>query len=167
MRKLTDAEAKSGYTPDFGFNPNWKRQKAICGYEHCIELMSISEETTKKSCPIFGHDCPGGKEMVKKCVIGKTRFIPKERLAKKETLKGNPKMMRELKDIQQAIQRFCDTNKGNVVFISDSTVYNPKTGKIKDSILGLYGGKEVLVAALNHLRDIIKDAVDKDDFVNV
>ena len=65
-RKLTAREARSGYTNYFGFNPNWEKQKAICGYEHCIELMPL-KRNSKKSCPIFGHDCPGGKEMTQKC----------------------------------------------------------------------------------------------------
>lgn len=73
----------------------------------------------------------------------------------------------ELKDIQETIQRFCAANKNNVVFIADFAVYNPKTGKVKDNFLGLYGGRKVLVASLNHLRDIVEDAVDKEDFVNV
>ena len=83
MRKLTDAEARSGYVKEFGFNSNWKKQKAICGYEHCIELMPHSgRKKSKESCPIFGHNCPGGKSMVAKCIIGKKRIIPKERIAK-------------------------------------------------------------------------------------
>ena len=77
------------------------------------------------------------------------------------------KLQCELKDLQQAIQRFCAANRNNVVFVSDFTVYDPKTRKVKDSILGLYGHKKVLSAALNHLRDIAEDAADKDDFVNV
>ena len=68
-RKLTDVEARSGYTKDFSFNPNWKEQKAICGYEHCIELMPLEEDRIDKSCHIFGHNCPGGKEMAQKCRV--------------------------------------------------------------------------------------------------
>ncbi len=82
MRKLTGVEARSGYTKEFGFNKDWKKQGALCGYEHCIELMFLTEKSTKISCPIFGHNCPGGKEMVKKCIVGKKRFIPKERFKK-------------------------------------------------------------------------------------
>ena len=82
MRKLTDVEARSGYIEEFGFNKDWREQQAICGYEHCIELMFITEETTTLSCPIFGHNCPGGKQMVKKCIVGKKRFIPEGRLWK-------------------------------------------------------------------------------------
>jgi len=81
MKKLTGKEARSGYTKYFGFNPNWKKQKALCGYEHCIELMYIGAKRTKKSCPLFGHNCPGGKAMVDKC--RKTlEDVPEERFAK-------------------------------------------------------------------------------------
>lgn len=117
-KALTDAEAINGYIEDFSFNPNWKKQRAVCGYEHCIELMPLygftrkqaiednkrSKEClkkgifksgkkidkfmvnlmkkevkdfnsldypitvdTSKSCPIFGHNCPGNLEMVQKC----------------------------------------------------------------------------------------------------
>lgn len=63
-------------------------------------------------------------------------------------------MQCELKDIQESIRRFCAVNKNDVIFISDFTAYDRKTGKVKDSILGIYGDKDVLVGALNHLRDI-------------
>lgn len=38
-----------------------------CLYEHCIENMPLSRDNTDKSCPTFGHDCPGGEFQVKKC----------------------------------------------------------------------------------------------------
>jgi hypothetical protein len=79
--KFTDAEARSGYIKDFSFNPDWKEQKCTCGYEHCIELMPLTKSMTKKSCKIFGHNCPGGSEMVEKC--GKTIYdIPIERITR-------------------------------------------------------------------------------------
>ena len=85
MRKLTDAEARSGYIKEFGFNPNWKKQQCICGYEHCIELMPHEgRPRSKKSCFIFGHNCPGGEEMVKKCITGKNRIVPKERIVEED-----------------------------------------------------------------------------------
>ena len=80
MRKLTGKEARSGYTKEFGFNKDWKKQNAICGYEHCIELMPL-ESPSDKSCPIFGHNCPGGKEMVSKCQMEFDK-IPKDRFCK-------------------------------------------------------------------------------------
>ena len=77
-RKLKPEESRSGYIEDFSFNPDWKEHKAICGYEHCIELMPIGEKITNRSCPIFGHNCPGSIGMVSKC--NKTiKDIPKER----------------------------------------------------------------------------------------
>lgn len=130
MRKLTGAEARSGYVKEFGFNKDWKKQKAICGYEHCIELMDLPPIPRKeaiehnnylkeclktkvlgdgrpldkarekwfkqqvkdfrpetysiktdrgKSCLIFGHNCPGGKEMKEKCKVNK---VPEERFYK-------------------------------------------------------------------------------------
>ena len=75
-------------------------------------------------------------------------------------------MQCELKDIQEAIQRFCAANRNNVVFIADFAAFNPKTAKVKDNILGLYGDKQTLIAALNHLKEVVEDAA-KDDFVNV
>ena len=69
MRELTQQEAKSGYTNYFGFNPHWRKQQCICGYEHCVELMPVAEQTTEKTCSIFVHNCPGGKETVQKCVV--------------------------------------------------------------------------------------------------
>jgi len=80
MGKITDEEAINGYVKDFSFNPNWKKQKALCGYEHCIELMPLTKRTNK-SCKVFGHNCPGGKEIVDKC--NKTLYdIPKVRFAR-------------------------------------------------------------------------------------
>ena len=79
MKKLSNSEAKNGYIPYFGFNPKWREQKAICGYEHCIELMPLQTETNKNSCHIFGHNCPGGAEMVQKCLVDE---VPKERTVK-------------------------------------------------------------------------------------
>lgn len=73
----------------------------------------------------------------------------------------------ELKDVQQAISRFCAANKNDVIFISDFAAYNPKTGKVKDNILGLYGPKDALLGSISHLIEVILDAADEDGFVNV
>ena len=73
----------------------------------------------------------------------------------------------ELKDIQEMISRFCAANGNDVIFIADFLAINGETGKVKDSILGVYGNKEDLVVALNHLRDIVEDAADEEDFVNI
>ena len=74
-------EARSGYHSEFKPNKNWKKQKCICKWEHCIELMPLYEVerrlckkepnwnkyfTSKKTikfpgnCPVFGHMCPDG-----------------------------------------------------------------------------------------------------------
>ena len=73
----------------------------------------------------------------------------------------------ELKDIQEAIMRFLAANGNDVIFIADFLAYDRKTGKIKDNILGLYGDKTILVETLNDLRNIIEDAKDKDNFINI
>ncbi|GAH79725.1 unnamed protein product, partial [marine sediment metagenome] len=44
--------------------------------------MPLTEEPTEYSCPVFGHNCPGGTEKISKC--GKTiEDIPSERFIKK------------------------------------------------------------------------------------
>jgi len=48
-----------GWAEDFKANKDFKEMGLVCAYEHCIEHMPLSEEPTEKSCPIFGHDCPG------------------------------------------------------------------------------------------------------------
>jgi hypothetical protein len=54
-----------GYCINFERNKNYLKQKLICPYEHCIELMPL--KYGKKSCSIFGHDCPGGEEQAREC----------------------------------------------------------------------------------------------------
>jgi len=58
--------AKCGYSRCFEPNPHWKEQGGVCMYEHCIENMPLLING-ENSCPIFGHDCPGGKLQVSKC----------------------------------------------------------------------------------------------------
>lgn len=87
--------ATCGYSFCFEPNERWKEQGGMCQYEHCIENMEIYEEegqkcielgwitkdgypdinryiatygNSGKSCPIFGHDCPGGEKQVLECV---------------------------------------------------------------------------------------------------
>lgn len=57
-----------GYSLDFSANSHWREQGLLCKYEHCIEQMPI-EESTAESCPVFGHDCPGGQEAVAACEV--------------------------------------------------------------------------------------------------
>ena len=71
-----------GYSVDFSPNTDYAKHGLICEWEHCIEWMPLTEESTKYSCPVFGHNCPGGAEKVSKC--GKTiEDIPSDRFVKK------------------------------------------------------------------------------------
>lgn len=71
-----------GYSIDFSPNLDYEKHGLICEWEHCIEWMPLTEEPTEYSCPIFGHNCPGGVEKVSKC--GKTiEDIPINRFIKK------------------------------------------------------------------------------------
>ncbi|MGD0280250.1 MAG: DUF4145 domain-containing protein [Smithella sp.] len=49
--------------------PNYcfQDQGLSCEYEHCIEHFPIQEENGGGSCPLFGHDCPGGAAQVAFC----------------------------------------------------------------------------------------------------
>lgn len=71
-----------GYSIDFSPNLDYEKHDLICEWEHCIEWMPLTEEPTEYSCPVFGHNCPGGVEKVSKC--GKTiKDIPSDRFIKK------------------------------------------------------------------------------------
>jgi hypothetical protein len=71
-----------GYSIDFSPNPDYARHGLICEWEHCIEWMPLTEEPTEYSCPVFGHNCPGGVERISKC--SKTiEDIPIDRFMKK------------------------------------------------------------------------------------
>lgn len=59
--------AKCGHSRCFEPNPKRKKQKGICIYEHCIENMEITEKPTIESCPVFGHNCPGGEKQAQYC----------------------------------------------------------------------------------------------------
>jgi hypothetical protein len=70
-----------GYSIDFNPNVNFEEQGLFCEWEHCIEHFQLQDISNEKSCPVFGHDCPGGPERVKKC--GKTiDDIPENRFVK-------------------------------------------------------------------------------------
>lgn len=70
-----------GYSIDFSPNLDYKKHGLICEWEHCIELMPLTEKPTKKSCLLFGHNCPGGVMKIREC--GKTiEDIPKNRFIK-------------------------------------------------------------------------------------
>ena len=62
-------------------NSHYEKNGLFCEWEHCIENMPITSENTELSCPVFGHNCPGGVDKVKIC--GKTLAeIPEERFLK-------------------------------------------------------------------------------------
>lgn len=69
-----------GYSINFSPNDNYKAYGLNCEWEHCIEWLPLTEEDTELSCPVFGHNCPGGKAKVAKCRktiedIPKNRFV--------------------------------------------------------------------------------------------
>jgi hypothetical protein len=56
-----------GYSINFSPNPDYKKQGFVCPWEHCIEHFPVTEKENGKSCPAFGHDCPGGANQVIRC----------------------------------------------------------------------------------------------------
>ncbi len=71
-----------GYSVNFSANPDYKQHGLACEWEHCIELMPLTEETTRNSCLLWGHNCPGGVDKISECNktiddIPPTRFIKK------------------------------------------------------------------------------------------
>jgi hypothetical protein len=64
-RKYGDASV--GYAKDFSANRDYRAMGLTCPYEHCIENMPLGEGPSEGSCPVFGHDCPGGPKMVRTC----------------------------------------------------------------------------------------------------
>jgi hypothetical protein len=81
---ITDELNKSfstGYSIDFKENLEYEKNGLFCKWEHCIERMPLSKKRTEFSCPVFGHNCPGGLVEIKKCGK-KISDIPKERFVK-------------------------------------------------------------------------------------
>lgn len=56
-----------GYVPITQFNHAFRIQQFWCPWEHCIELFPLPKVRTPGSCPIFGHDCPGGEGQAVSC----------------------------------------------------------------------------------------------------
>jgi hypothetical protein len=56
-----------GYIERFEPNDAFIRQGIICHWEHCIEYMPLEHNRNENSCPVFGHNCPSGKEQVVIC----------------------------------------------------------------------------------------------------
>jgi len=57
-----------GYSTDFTPLDNFEKYGLSCPWEHCIENMPL--ENGAASCPLWGHDCPGGEEQVILCKDG-------------------------------------------------------------------------------------------------
>jgi hypothetical protein len=57
----------TGYSFNFTPNLEYKEQGILCEWEHCIEWMPLPKERNPKSCPVFGHECPGGASRVASC----------------------------------------------------------------------------------------------------
>lgn len=64
-RRELFGETRTGYVENSSPMENYEELGLICGYEHCIELQPLTE--TKLSCPVFGHNCPGGLSQVRVC----------------------------------------------------------------------------------------------------
>jgi len=56
-----------GYSLNLAPNEKWGAEGLICQFGHCIERMPLRSEGGERSCPVFGHDCPGGTRQVKAC----------------------------------------------------------------------------------------------------
>lgn len=70
----------TGYSINLLPNEKFQEHGLLCEWQHCIEQMPLGEEETEVSCSAFGHDCPGGASVKKKC--NKTgNDIPPERFA--------------------------------------------------------------------------------------
>lgn len=76
----------TGYSINVEPNVDYKEQGLSCEWEHCVEHFPQSEQQTELSCPVFGHDCPGGIESRRKCKKG-IDDIPKQRFARGKELK--------------------------------------------------------------------------------
>jgi hypothetical protein len=50
----------TGYSINFQPNRDYEAQGLSCEWEHCIEHFPLREEPDDRTCPIWGHDCPGG-----------------------------------------------------------------------------------------------------------
>lgn len=70
-----------GCSINFSSNSDYKKHSLFCEWEHCIEWMPLTEKPTQKSCPCFGHNCPGGFLKIKECGK-KFKDFPRERFIK-------------------------------------------------------------------------------------
>lgn len=60
-----------GYSLNFAPNLDFEEQGLACEYEHCIEHMPLTGG--EDACPLWGHDCPGGRRRVVTCPTAQAR----------------------------------------------------------------------------------------------
>lgn len=56
-----------GYSINFQPNSDYEEHGLLCEWEHCVEHFPLREKGDDRSCPVFGHDCPGGIGTRTKC----------------------------------------------------------------------------------------------------
>lgn len=56
-----------GYSINFTPNESADASGLTCEWEHCIEHLPLKRERDEESCPVFGHDCPGGASQALTC----------------------------------------------------------------------------------------------------
>lgn len=57
-----------GYSPEYlKANEQYQEMGLLCKYEHGIENMPLLPDENEGSCPVFGHQCPGGIIKVAGC----------------------------------------------------------------------------------------------------
>ncbi|MFH0911611.1 MAG: tetratricopeptide repeat protein [Planctomycetota bacterium] len=61
--------AACGYSFNTDPNPNWEAEEGRCPYSHCIEIMPHRNGIGPGVCPVFWHDCPGGRKTVSACPV--------------------------------------------------------------------------------------------------
>lgn len=58
-----------GYSFYTGANAHWEEAGGRCPFSHCVMTMPHRNGEGPGICPVFGHDCPGGAEVVKVCAV--------------------------------------------------------------------------------------------------
>lgn len=65
-----------GYSINIFENPDYAENGFSCEWEHCIEHSPVERETSEKSCPLWGHNCPGGLVTLTNCRVAKKYGLP-------------------------------------------------------------------------------------------
>jgi hypothetical protein len=66
-REWTREHGPIGYSENMEPLEDWKEKGMTCPYEHCIERSPLRLEQHEGSCPVYGHDCPGGASKARAC----------------------------------------------------------------------------------------------------